>query len=274
MTILSKQKIKRIIARVIKIIGFPGNQVLPVILNYHSIHPFHKSSIRPEDFLNQMEYIASNFKVVVINELLKIRSSAIHQRNKVAVITLDDGYEDNYLYAFPTLKKLGLNATVFLTTGFINGEVDIANKYQLYNGLKPLTWQQILTMRDSGIITFGSHTHTHPLLSKCPLEEVKSEISRSKNILEDKLRVQIDAFAYPFGQSYTFNPKIIEVLKFYGFKSACSTIWGRVKNETDSFALPRIWIDPQDTIADFKDKVNGRWDFIKWIKAVKSIGKG
>lgn len=265
----TKQSIKRFIGRTMKFFSNNKDKNLSVILNYHSIHPSHKFATKPGDFREQMEYTASNFKVLSLHDLYEMRISKKNFPDKLAVITFDDGYEDNYEYAFPVLKNFGIKASIFLTTGFIDGEIDIAKRDRTYNELQPLKWEQILEMKDSGIITFGSHTHTHPILTEISLEDAEKEIVQSKNILEDKLGESAELFAYPLGQPKTFNTQIIELLKKHGFKLACSARWGHNNDTADLFALQRIRIDACDTLSDFKDKINGKWDFIRWVQRLK-----
>jgi len=260
-----KQSIKRFIAKSIKPLSDKKDKNLSVILNYHSIHPSHKFATKPDDFLQQMEYLASYFTVISLPEFYEMRNTRGVLSGKLAVVTFDDGYEDNYEYAFPILKTLGIPATIFLTTGFINDEIDIAKRDRTYDGLKSLKWKQIFEMRDEGI-SFGSHTHTHPILTEISLESAEKEICQSKNVLEEKFGDFIKLFAYPLGQPKIFNTSIIELLKKHGFKLACSTIWGSGNSGTDIFALYRIRIDAVDTIDDFKAKVNGHWDFIRWFQ--------
>ena len=266
-SIEKKQQLKRVVAKITK--PFIGSKKeLSVILNYHSIHPTCKFATKPDDFRIQMEYIASNFNVVSLHDLYEMKIGKRDFPEKVAVVTFDDGYEDNYKYAFPVLKSLGIPATIFLTTGFINEEIDIAKRDKTYNGLKPLKWNQILEMRDEGI-SFGSHTHTHLILTGISLRDAENEIVRSKLILESKLNEPIKMFAYPLGQKKTFNYSIIEILKKHNFELACSTLWGCDNSKSDVFALYRIRIDACDTMTDFKDKVNGNWEFIKWVQRLK-----
>ena len=264
----AKLLIKRFIAAMIKPYSSKQNRKLSIILNYHSIHPTCKFATKPDDFRQQMEYLKSNFDVVSLPDFYEMRKTQRELPDKLAMVTFDDGYEDNYEYAFPVLEKFGIKATIFLTTGFVNGEIDITQKHATYRGLRALKWEQVLEMRGKGVI-FGAHTHTHPILTEISLEDGEREIVQSKNILGDKLGESAELFAYPLGQPKTFNTQIMELLRKHGFKLACSTLWGHDNGNTDIFALNRIRIDAWDTFGNFKEKVNGDWDFIKWVQILK-----
>lgn len=257
-----KQRLKRQIARLWKSKIDPD---FSCILNYHSIHPEHPFATRPTDFEQQMEHLTSEYEVVPLQHLAEMAARKELSEKRFAAITFDDGYADNYTYAFPVLRKRGLPATIFLTTGFINREIDIGVVYSTYKGLGPLTWQQIKEMSGHGIAA-GAHTHTHPRLSALSVESAEAEIGKSKEILEGELQGPIEQFAYPFGTSQSFNSSTIAIVKRLGFTIACTASWGRVGERSDRFLLPRIRIDPSDTIEDFKGKLNGDWEFIAHLQ--------
>jgi peptidoglycan/xylan/chitin deacetylase (PgdA/CDA1 family) len=64
---------------------------------------------------------------------------------------------------------------------------------------RTLTWEQVRTMQDSGLVEFGSHTMTHPDLRALDDERLAWELSESKGRLETALGRRVDAFAYPYG---------------------------------------------------------------------------
>ena len=100
---------------------FTKSQV--AILIYHRGCPDRDSwSLEPlssQEFQKQIEYFCRNHELLSLDQLV----SYIRQRKtlpeKAVVITLDDGYKDNYLYAYPILKKYSIPVTIFLTTGHI-----------------------------------------------------------------------------------------------------------------------------------------------------------
>lgn len=92
------------------------------ILLYHRIYPRidgYLKPMNPENFERQMEYLHRNFTIVSLDDLVNYIKSEKSLPKKAAVVTLDDGYKDNYLYAFPILQKYRVPATIFLTTNCI-----------------------------------------------------------------------------------------------------------------------------------------------------------
>ena len=92
------------------------------ILYYHRVnedgHPFF-DAISTSVFEQQMRYLARHYKVVPLGEATRLLEEGGRPEMVVAV-TFDDGYRDNYANAFPILKRYGLPATIFLTTGSLD----------------------------------------------------------------------------------------------------------------------------------------------------------
>lgn len=93
-------------------------------LNYHRIGDGRASvydrelwSADAEGFDDQVRFLASTFSIVTPEDLPAIRQAG---RGRFVLITFDDGYLDNYEVAFPILRKHGVRATFFITTGFLD----------------------------------------------------------------------------------------------------------------------------------------------------------
>jgi len=101
---------------------FTKSQV--TILMYHRVSPVKDSwslePLSPQEFERQITYFCRNYEIIPLEGL----ASCIRQRDtlpeRAVIITLDDGYKDNYLYAYPVLKKYHIPAAIFLTTGNIS----------------------------------------------------------------------------------------------------------------------------------------------------------
>jgi peptidoglycan/xylan/chitin deacetylase (PgdA/CDA1 family) len=242
------------------------------------------------------------------------------------VVTMDDGYANNYDLGFPVLKKYNFPATLFLTTGFIDrrlflwtdwlefiaanaSNVDIRielneevisfnlgepqgrnnvvqqlksilknmpmNKiksflYELQemskvkydwekipDKLQPLTWKQIKEMKESGLISFGGHTVSHAILSKCNKEEQDFEIVESKARIEKELNEECLILAYPNGKENDFTEETIRLAKKANYRMAVTTNSGyENSNEYDSYKLRR-WGTDLFTREDLEFLVSG-----------------
>jgi peptidoglycan/xylan/chitin deacetylase (PgdA/CDA1 family) len=201
------------------------------ILMYHCVD--YKDGtffVSPENFAKQMEYIKKNgYEVITLDELVKsIKAKKPLKRNKV-VITFDDGYQDNFKYAYPVLKKLGFPATIFLITDFVGKSFN--SKMQF------LDWDEIILMSKNQI-SFGGHTKTHFYLGTIIDEKTAfEEIAGSKKAIEDKINVPAEYFCYPSGG---FNDRAKELVKQAGYQGAVTTNRGFIDTNKDVYQLKRI----------------------------------
>lgn len=93
------------------------------ILMYHRILDIPAvRGISPELFEQQLRYISTHFRVVSVHTLLTEMQSKRLQPNTLA-LTFDDGHYDFYENAWPLLKKYKLPATLYITTGFVDGQI-------------------------------------------------------------------------------------------------------------------------------------------------------
>ena len=144
-------------------------------------------TITPEQFEKQLLFLKqSGYEIVDEHDILHAYKTGHTHFTKPVLLTFDDGYEDNYTLLFPLLKKYQAHALIFLITDFIG-----TSGY--------LTWEQVREMKESSLVSFGSHTCSHRRLRSLPDEAIKQEILQSKQILEEKLGVPVVSFCYPFG---------------------------------------------------------------------------
>jgi len=207
---------------------------IPAILMYHSVcpNPAPKNllAVSVSSFERQMRFLKERrYNVITIESLADL----IRQKKKIPpksiAITFDDGYKDNYTYAFPILKKYKLPATIFIITNEV-GRPDGSR----------LNWEEILAMRDSGLISFGSHClGPEPLTKIKSQEEVKRQIFASKAVLEEKLGRKVNIFSYPEGR---FNAIIKQLVIDAGYQAAVATNPGKRFPSDDIFALKRLRI--------------------------------
>lgn len=222
------------------------------ILTYHAIgNEKGNLFVTFESFSKQMEYIKRNgYEVITLDELVKnIQSKKRFKRNEV-VITFDDGYQDNYKYAYPVLKKFSFPATIFLITDSIG------------NGKSFLNWDEVRIMSKNGI-SFGGHTKIHFYLGIVKDYKIAQEqIVGSKEAIEQEIHVPVDYFCYPSGG---FNERVKEIVKEAGYKGACTTNRGFVDFNSDVYELKRIKVTNFDTTKPFSFwmKLSGYYNLIR-----------
>lgn len=216
-----------------------GNIHTVSILCYHSIQKGgDRYSIPYEDFQQQIEAIRSVADIISITDSLEALSEKRRRRSAV-VITIDDGYED-----IMQLAEYSEKEEVPITL-FALSDPENANRVTLGNTKKLLQFSDIRYLAKKGW-TIGSHTATHANLAKADEEELEQEIVDSKKMLEQKVGVKVDYFAYPNG---VFSNKAIEFVKKAGYKAACSVLPGVITRKTNRWLLPRTIVNKEDSVA-------------------------
>jgi peptidoglycan/xylan/chitin deacetylase (PgdA/CDA1 family) len=118
-----------------------------------------------------------------------------------------------------------------------------------------LTWDQVREMSREGI-SFGSHTLTHPVVSRLLPSEMADELSQSKEILEKKIGCRVQDFAFPFGQRADCGEAAESVLAGLGYRSAATTCWGINRPGGNPFALSRVQIGEESSLPLFAFRLN------------------
>lgn len=138
-------------------------------------------------FKAHMEYIAQNgYKTLTFDELDKDENLKFDK--KTVLITFDDGWVSNYTEIFEYMKEKGIKYNIFLE----GKNVGTNPKY--------LTWEMVKEMYESGIVGFGAHTYNHPSMADVNLEGYAQEVSKTNEIIKEKLGYIPKDFCYPFGK--------------------------------------------------------------------------
>lgn len=183
------------------------------------------------------EFLQRYFTVVSLSEFLE-RLKSGKSVAELAVITFDDGYEDNIAVAAPILKELELPATFFVTTDFIGSRTQTF--WDTTDGVesKWMTWDDVRAL-NRGAFTIGCHTCSHVDLGKADVDLARSEIEMSKEKLSVELAAPVTHFAYPFGGPSNIRPETLDLVKCAHFDCCLSCHGGLVRAGQDPFSLPR-----------------------------------
>jgi hypothetical protein len=106
-------------------------------------------------------------------------------------------------------------------------------------------------------MTIGAHTLTHPMLSKLPIEAAYAEIAESRSKLAAALERPAWAFAYPFGDSQSVTPSVLEMPQRAGYEAAFLNYGGGLETDLPKYALPRIHVTAEMNLAEFEAHVSG-----------------
>ena len=187
-------------------------------------------TVTPESFEAHVAFLARHrYRVWELGALADALARGQRIERRSTVITFDDGYEETCRLVAPLLKRVGIPATVFVTPAEVGTP-----------GF--MTWDQIRAIANEGI-SIGSHTFHHAYLPLIPLEEVRWELSESKQAIERQVGRPVELLCYPIGG---YTPEVQRMAQACGYQAACTTNRGVSRHGYDLFALRRIKITERD----------------------------
>jgi peptidoglycan/xylan/chitin deacetylase (PgdA/CDA1 family) len=185
-------------------------------------------------------------RVLTLGEYAALRARGELPPPRAVVITIDDGYLDNRLVAFPALRAAGSAATVFVVTGSI-GATNSWDRGGELAGRPLLDADGLRELALSGI-EIGNHTRTHPHLPELPVAHVEDELTGAQDDLRRLGLAGAPVLAYPHGLS---SAVVEQAAERTGFAAACGVTAGLNCSRTPLFALRRTIVDGRHGLARF-----------------------
>lgn len=215
------------------------NRTIPLrvpILYYHSISDkpigIRELSVTVMDFEAQMRYLAENgYTAITFADLDNFTSF-----DKPVIITLDDGYADNYSSAYPILKKYGLQATIFVISGLIDT-------------VGYLTREEMAEMTD--IISFQGHTVKHENLTKLSPKLLETELTVPKDTICAITNEPVYVFAYPTGY---YNDAVLDAVSKH-YEYAVTIKSGYYESGSDKLLIRRLYVHRDRTLEEFINRL-------------------
>jgi peptidoglycan/xylan/chitin deacetylase (PgdA/CDA1 family) len=144
------------------------------------------------EFEDQMKTIRDRgYQPVSLDDLHKHLTEGARLPNKAIVLTFDDNYQGFYDIAWPMLKEANYPAAIFVHTGYVGDR-----KHRPH-----MTWDTLLSLSKSPLITIASHTVHHPDLTTLSSDQIAQEMTDSKAALEEHIGKPVVYFAYPDGRN-------------------------------------------------------------------------
>ena len=150
-------------------------------------------------------------------------------------LTFDDGFANVIQHGLEPLARQGFRAIEFLVADLIG----LCNEWEVQEGeaRQPLMNETQIKEWLAAGHEIGSHTLTHPFLTRLSPPQAGEEISASKKKLEDRFGRPVRHFCYPYGD---WNPAVRDLVMAAGYETACTTDFGVNTGATPPFELKRI----------------------------------
>jgi len=223
---------------------------LPIIM-YHATHngKAGKYNLPPKQLEKDFVYILEcGYTPIFMKELIDFNEKGKPLPNKPIMITFDDAYTNNYLYAWPLIQKYKFKCVMsvvgkFTDDNYKNGKLCPTGSH--------LTYEEIGELHKSGLVEIQSHTYNcHGKSGRTGLAKKKREslaeyekkISEDLMLLQTKLKEKLGitctAVTYPFG---SYSKETEAVIKKLGFKACftCSEGINKIKQGGNLFCLKR-----------------------------------
>jgi peptidoglycan/xylan/chitin deacetylase (PgdA/CDA1 family) len=282
-----------------------------LVLGYHRVAEArwdpHNMCVSPDNFVEQLDVLRSIANPISLERLVSsLGREALPLRG--VVLTIDDGYLDSLTVAAPALRRFGVPATIFVSTGWMGREFwwdklkrliqsrdSLDRPVELSVGDQLLAWQpagsdlegkkveliraasdfmrrlapddqsegvravfdwfetedredpevrcmtteEVSRLALDDLIEVGSHTVSHPMLSRMKIEEQRHELTASKSELEKILGRPVKSFCYPSGSYSSDTPRIAEEAEY---NCACAAFSAPAVRGTNPYLLPRLWV--------------------------------
>jgi peptidoglycan/xylan/chitin deacetylase (PgdA/CDA1 family) len=238
-------------------------RAVPVLMYHHVCPHSGLVTVSPETFEEHIAYLArKKYRALAADEFLEFLQGKRALDGRNVLITFDDGYLDNYVYAFPILKRYGLKATIFIITSLMGagaarvhlgaGRILPATpdhrscKAAVAEGRADevmLRWSEIETMETSGAVEIHSHTHSHLRWDQLHTDKaqrlaaVEADLAATRAALKSRLGKDSCHLSWPWGY---FEPEYQEIAAGAGFGAQYATTRGVNIAGSNPQCIPRL----------------------------------
>jgi peptidoglycan/xylan/chitin deacetylase (PgdA/CDA1 family) len=234
---------------------------LPV-LTYHAIDTrVSVVSTPPGEFRGQMEALAQHgLRGVSLAQAFACLERDGHFPPDSVVLTFDDGYLSVISEGLPVLAARGFTATVFLVSGLVGLRAAAARARNADFDRDLLDWRQAAELLQAGF-EIGSHTVSHPDLTRLAPTERERELAAARTQLEQGLQTPVQSLAYPYGR---LDPEVRDAAARH-YRRACTTRLARCGPATDPLRIDRIDMYYMKPARRFQELLDGGLDH--WLRA-------
>lgn len=193
-------------------------------VNYHETYSKDKSK-----FEKQLAFLRRHFSPVSMEDLDRFYKEKKWQKEKPGlIISLFEGYKNNYEVFLPLLQKYGFVGWYFVPAQFL--EINVEDQQQfadnhtiyynedIYNGERmAMSGQELKEIAQNHVIC--SHTMTHFRFdNETPEDILQREIIESKTLLEEKTNSKVDVFCWLGGEDFKKDSKVTKYINKAGYR--------------------------------------------------------
>ena len=225
----------------------PGWTTLPALM-YHSVSavggPMRDLAVPPQLLAEQLGALRdAGYRLVGLTEALDLLEAG--STDRLLAVTFDDGYRDFLTEGVPVLQQTGTGATLYASVGHLGGTAGWLGRWAPDFG-PMLTWDELGEVAAAGV-EIGNHSMIHHPLDVLPPEQLRTEIARSHDELEQRLQIKVRSFAYPHGYN---SRRVRDIVAATGHDNA-TEVGRRLHTPGERrLAVPRLQPTPDHSGAD------------------------
>jgi peptidoglycan/xylan/chitin deacetylase (PgdA/CDA1 family) len=185
----------------------------------------------------------AGFRLVGMSEAVDLLDAG--STDKLVAVTFDDGYRNFLTAGLPVLTEIGAGATLYASVGHLGAHARWLGRWAPDFG-PMLTWDELAEVGRAGV-EIGNHSLIHHPLDVLPGDQLRREVLRSHQELEQRLQTAVRSFAYPHGYH---SRRVRGVVASTGHDHA-TEVGRRLHTPRDPrFAIPRLQPTPHHRGAD------------------------
>ena len=259
------------------------------VINYHATYPKYE-----KNFINQIKFYKKYFEIIDEKTLIDEHQSLKTNLKPRILITFDDGHITNFNLASKILDTFNIKASFFIPVNVIGRKTEktipeenkvLLDKYNILSDISEdnknllsrltMTWENIIDLDNRGHF-IGSHGSNHVRLSKeLSDDQLDYEISKSKEIIEEKLKKKINSFCWIVGDKKSYTKKASEVIKKNNYKLSFTTCGKPFDKNQNLLQVHRFNVEDYFSISRISFIFSGIYEllYLKKRKFVNSITK-
>lgn len=243
-----------------------GSIPLPVVM-YHGLLKDYRSHnkfyISPKQFEKDLKYLKeNNYTAVLVKDLIAYVDDGVPLPEKPVLITFDDGFYNNYVYAYPLLRQYDMKAVISIIGELTDKATLIRDENPNYSYL---TWDKVKELSASGFFEIQNHSydlHGNSNGRRGSMQKAGESLDQYRAALEEDLGALQEriyqttgkmptAFTYPLGAISQSSRDILESMGFRATFSCREGINYITRDPDCLYRLKRILRTPDKSSADF-----------------------
>jgi peptidoglycan/xylan/chitin deacetylase (PgdA/CDA1 family) len=226
-----------------------------VVLYYHAV-----PSNERLGFARQMDVLARKSRIV-----RAAHTGPLPQGEHCVAITFDDAFRSVAEHALPTLVDRSLCSTIFVPVGALGrppGWETEGNGAERADTV--MTVEELRSLPD--LVELGSHSRTHPHLTRLDDVRLRDEIGGSRRELSEIVGTPVTLFAFPYGEH---DVRAVEACREAGYQRVFDIVPRRADPLGSDFVRGRVRVDPSDGRLEFYLKMRGAYAWMPRASALK-----